>query len=335
MIAAHYNVLFETMQTFLLSLKARTKLKGILEIVTAATELESIQVRRHEERVLRQVYDRVPVKMSQPVFDSPHFKAFILLQAHFSRLQLPIDLQRDQEVVLSKVLHLLSACVDVLSTEGHLNAMHAMEISQMVVQAMWDRDSPLKQIPYFEDDQVRAASKYNVNDIFEFMEAMDPAENKDYASLVKDLGLSNKQLEKAAEFTNSKYPNVDLDFTVVDPDSITAGEPAFLKVKLERDIEEDEEVDLTVSAPFYPGKKTESWWLVVGEEKTNSLLAVKSVVLQRTANIRLEYVVPSPGEHELTLSLMCDSYMGVDQDTKFKVTAAEGMDEDEEEADEE
>ena len=78
--------------------------------------------------------------MSEVNFDSPHFKAFVLLQAHFSRMQLPIDLAKDQEVILRKVLHLLSACVDVLSSEGHLNAMNAMEISQMVVQAMWDRD---------------------------------------------------------------------------------------------------------------------------------------------------------------------------------------------------
>ncbi|KAI5307250.1 DEIH-box ATPase [Ascosphaera pollenicola] len=334
MIAAHYNILFETMQTFLLSLKSRTKLKGILEIVTAATEFENIQVRRHEDGLLRRVYDRVPVKMSQPVYDSPHFKAFILLQAHFSRMQLPIDLVKDQEVVLSKVLHLLSACVDVLSSEGHLNAMHAMEISQMVVQAMWDRDSPLKQIPHFDTNEIKVANEFGINDIFEFMEAMDPSENKDYATLVKRLGLSNKQLEQAAQFTNNKYPNIDLDFTVVDPESVTAGEPAYLDIKIERDVEEDEEVDLTVSAPFYPGKKTESWWLVVGEEKTNSLLAVKPVVVQRNLNVKLEYNVPTPGEHELTLFLMSDSYIGVDQDPKFKVTAAEGMDEDEDEDEE-
>ena len=159
MIAAYYNVSFITMQTFLLSLTGRTKLKGILEIVTSATEFESIQIRRGDEKVLRRIYDRVPVKMAQPAFESPHFKAFILLQAHFSRMQLPADLAKDQEIILAKVLNLLSSCVDVLSSDGHLNAMSAMEMSQMVVQAMWDRDSPLKQIPYFSQDVVEAASK--------------------------------------------------------------------------------------------------------------------------------------------------------------------------------
>ena len=158
MIAAYYNISFITMQTFLLSLTGKTKLKGILEIVTSATEFESIQIRKHEDRILRRIYDNVPVKMSQPNYESPHFKAFVLLQAHFSRMQLPADLATDQGVVLSKILNLLSASVDVLSSEGHLNAMSAMEMSQMCVQAMWDRDSALMQIPFFDPDRVKAAA---------------------------------------------------------------------------------------------------------------------------------------------------------------------------------
>ena len=158
MIAAYYNISYITMQTFLLSLSARTKLKGILEIVTSATEFENIQIRRHEDNLLRRIYDRVPVKMAEPSYDSPHFKAFVLLQAHFSRMQLPIDLAKDQEMILNKVLGLLSATVDVLSSDGHINAMNAMEMSQMVVQGMWDRDSPLKQIPHFTPEVIKAAN---------------------------------------------------------------------------------------------------------------------------------------------------------------------------------
>ena len=335
MIGAYYNISFITMQTFLLSLSARTKLKGLLEIVTSATEFESIQIRRHEDHILRRVYDRVPVKMSAAVYDSPHFKAFVLLQAHFSRMQLPIDLSKDQEVILSKVLNLLSACVDVLSSEGHLNAMNGMEMSQMVVQAMWDRDSPLKQIPHFGPEVVKVANEFGITDIFEFMESMDPSENKDYANLIKRLGLNNKQLAQAAAFTNEKYPSLDLQFQVLDPGNVTAGEPAYLEVNIEREIEEDEEPDTTVHAPFYPGQKIENWWLVVGDEKTRNLLAIKRVAIGRKLSLRLEYIVPSPGEHELTLYLMSDAYVGVDQAPTFTVKAAEGMEEEESEEEEE
>lgn len=330
MIAAYYNVSFITMQTFLLSLTDRTKLKGILEIVTSATEFESIQIRRHEENILRRIYDRVPVKMAQPAYESPHFKAFVLLQAHFSRMQLPADLAKDQELVVSKVLNLLSGCVDVLSSDGHLNAMSAMEMSQMVVQAMWDRDSPLKQIPHFSPEVIKAASSFGARDIFEFQEQMSDGDNS--KKLIARLGLENKQLAEAAKFTNDKYPSIELDFELEDPDDLTTGSPAYLKIKVEREVDEDEEPDTTVHAPFYPQQKMENWWLVVGEESTNSLLAIKRVTIGRKLEIRLEFAAPSTaGQHDLKLYLMSDSYVGVDQDPSFNVNVAEGMDEDDEE----
>lgn len=336
MIGAYYNISYITMQTFLLSLSARTKLKGILEIVTSATEFEAIQIRRHEDGLLRRIYDRVPVKMAQPDFDSPHFKAFVLLQAHFSRMQLPIDLAKDQEVILTKVISLLSATVDILSSDGHLNAMNAMEMSQMVVQAMWDRDSPLKQIPHFTGDVVKAANGFGVKDIFDFMEAMNPEENPKHGDLLKAMGLSQKQLAEAANFTNDKYPDISLEFEVEDAENLHAGEPAYLNIQIEREVEEDEsEVDLVVHAPFYPAKKMENWWLVVGEEGTKTLLAIKRVTVGRQLKVKLEFTVPTPGKHDLKLFLMSDSYIGVDQEPGFEVNVGEEMDVDESEEEEE
>lgn len=118
-----------------------------------SAEFETVPIRRHEGAVLKRIYDRVPVKLPDRVnYDDPSFKTFLLLQAHFSRLQLPPDLALDQAHILSKILNLLSACVDVMSSNAWLNALGAMDLSQMCVQAMWETDSPLKQIPHFETD---------------------------------------------------------------------------------------------------------------------------------------------------------------------------------------
>ena len=331
MIAAYYNVSFITMQTFLLSLSGRTKLKGILEIVTSATEFESIQIRRHEDHILRRIYDRVPVKMAQPAYESPHFKAFVLLQAHFSRMQLPTDLAKDQEIILSKVLNLLSGCVDVLSSDGHLNAMSAMEMSQMVVQAMWDRDSPLKQIPHFSPEVIKAANDSGVNDILELMDL----ENKGHGKMIKRMGLDNKQLAQVAAFANNKYPDIEIDFSVENPESIATNAPAYLKISITRELDIEGEPDTTVHAPFYPGKKMENWWLVVGDEESKNLLAIKRITVGRKLDTRLEFVPTKVGQQELRLYLMCDSYVGVDQDPSFTITAGEGMEEDDDEEDDE
>lgn len=147
-----------------MSLKEKTKLKGLLEIVSSSAEFESVPIRRHEDVLLRRIYDRVPVKLDSINYEAPHFKTFLLLQAHFSRLQLPPDLASDQSVILGKVLNLLAACVDVMSSNAQLNALGAMDLSQMCVQGVWETDSPLKQIPHFEPD-VRMFDWYWVNEL--------------------------------------------------------------------------------------------------------------------------------------------------------------------------
>lgn len=104
MIAAYYNINYVTVDIFSMSLTEKTKLKGLLEIVSSAAEFENIPIRHHEDVFLRKVYDRVPVKLATANYDSPHFKTNILLQAHFARLTLPADLAADQALILTKVL---------------------------------------------------------------------------------------------------------------------------------------------------------------------------------------------------------------------------------------
>jgi pre-mRNA-splicing helicase BRR2 len=331
MIAAYYNISFITMQTLMMSLNGRTSLKGVLEIITAATEFEDIQIRRHENHILQRIYDRVPFKMQEPNFETPHFKAFVLLQAHFSRMQLPIDLAKDQEIVIRKVLNILSASVDVLSSEAHLNAMSAMELSQMVVQAMWQKDSPLKQIPHFDADTIKAAEKFEITDVDDFINAMDEDENPDYKKLIASLAVDQRQLADIANFTNNYYPNIELEHQLVDADSIASNTPAQLRVRITRNLDDDEELKTDVHAPFYPADKTESWWLVVGDQKEHSLLAIKKVAIARKLETVLEFTLEKPGSHELTVYLVSDSYLGVDQAPTFKVEAAEGMEESSEE----
>lgn len=55
MIASYYNIHHETVAIFNESLTEKTKLRGLLEIVSAATEFESIPIRHHEEVVLRKI----------------------------------------------------------------------------------------------------------------------------------------------------------------------------------------------------------------------------------------------------------------------------------------
>ncbi|KAK9472497.1 Sec63 Brl domain-containing protein [Dipodascopsis tothii] len=330
MIAAYYNISFITMQAFTLSLTARTKMKGIIEIVTSAAEYETVPVRRHEDAVLRRLYDRVPVKMSPEnvSYESPHFKAFVLLQAHLARVALPADLAADLKLVLGRIVGLLAACVDVMSSEGFLNAMSAMDLSQLVVQALTDRDSPLLQIPHFTAELAAKCGEHDVETVLDLMMMDDGPRNA-------LLGLTDRQMVDVAAFVG-KYPNVEVAYEIDDPDDVVAGAPSHVTVTLEREVDDDDgPVDTAVYAPRFPFPKTESWWLVIGEQPSKQLLAIKRVSITKAVQkVKLELVMPVAGKHQLNLWCMSDSYVDVDKELKFEIDVQEGEDEGEDDDDE-
>ena len=113
---------------------------------------------------------------------------------------------------------------------------------------------------------------------------------------------------------------------VADPEGVRAGESVELTVSLER--EGEGEVRPVDASSRYPGRKEESWWLVVGDPSTNALLAIKRVALARRARIKLEFVAPAAaGPAALTLFFMCDSYLGCDQEFELALQVAAGDDE--------
>lgn len=73
-----------------------------------------------------------------------------------SRMQLSAELQSDTKEILGRAIRLIQACVDVLSSNGWLSpALAAMELAQMVTQAMWKKDSYLRQLPHFTSEIIK------------------------------------------------------------------------------------------------------------------------------------------------------------------------------------
>ncbi|KAA1132430.1 DEIH-box ATPase [Puccinia graminis f. sp. tritici] len=330
-VAAYYNINYITADVFSMSLTEKTKLKGILEIISAAQEFESIPLRHGEEGLLKKVHDRVPVKVGKVEYLSPHFKTNILLQAHFSRLTLPSDLMLDQVEILRKVPNLISAAVDVLSSQECLNTTVAMEFFQMVVQAVWNHDSPLKQIPGFSSEIIQRCTAANVTQVTDIMELEDEERNR-------LLQMDTKHLAKVAQFVNS-YPAIEIKHEIEDEDSLVTNTPITLKVSLVAEDEEEEEGSKTavagnvVLAPFYPTVKQDCWWLIVEDPKQKKLLGLKKVTGATPLPTKIEFSVPTAGKHELKLDLISDSYIGVDQELRLEINVAEGEDSDSEESD--
>jgi pre-mRNA-splicing helicase BRR2 len=284
----------------------------LIEIIAAAAEYEHIPIRHNEENVMKQMATRLPNKPNNPKYNDPHIKTNLLIQAHMSRMQLPAELQADTEEILSKAVRLIQACVDVLSSNGWLSpALAAMELAQMVTQAMWNKDCYLKQLPHFTTDMVKRCTDSGVDTVFDIMELEDEDRNK-------LLQLTEVQMADVARFCN-RYPNIELTYEVQNKDALRSGSPVNVLVQLER----EDELTGPVIAPLFPQKREEGWWVVIGDPRSNSLISIKRLTLQQKAKVKLDFVAPSPGHYTYTLFYMSDSYMGCDQEYKFTVDVGE------------
>ena len=63
------------------------------------------------------------------------------------------------------------AMVDVVSSQGWLTpALAAMDLSQMVIQALWDRDSILMQLPHLNKDTAVKCTEAEVESVFDLID---------------------------------------------------------------------------------------------------------------------------------------------------------------------
>ncbi|MBA0813538.1 hypothetical protein Gohar_027383, partial [Gossypium harknessii] len=177
MIASYYYISYTTIERFSSSLTSKTKMKGLLEILASASEYANLPIRPGEEEVLRRLINHQRFSFDNPRCTDPHVKANALLQAHFSRQHVGGNLSLDQREVLLFATRLLQAMVDVISSNGWLNlALLAMEVSQMVTQGMWERDSMLLQLPYFTKELAKRCQENpgkNIETIFDLVEMED------------------------------------------------------------------------------------------------------------------------------------------------------------------
>ena len=145
-IAAYYYIQYKTIDIIASSVTPKTKIRGVLEILSAAGEFANLPLRFGEEKKVKSLARNLPHKLPDAAYDA-HAKSLVLLQCHFSRKMIPSDLRADLKVVLKDSLKLIQAIVDVISSNGWLKpALAAMELSQMIVQGLWNKDHALKQV---------------------------------------------------------------------------------------------------------------------------------------------------------------------------------------------
>ncbi|KAI5992992.1 Sec63 Brl domain-containing protein [Pisolithus albus] len=155
LIATYYNIPYVTVEVYTLSLNERTKLKGLLGMVSPSAEFETIPIRQHEDMViLRQIYDRVPVKLDRPVLEAPHFKTFLLLQAHFSLLVL----EKETDSLPKQIPHFDTEEAGVESV--FVNSYPTLDVSYELVKGEYTAGAPI----LIRVSLIRDADEENLDD---------------------------------------------------------------------------------------------------------------------------------------------------------------------------
>lgn len=253
MISVYYYINYFTIELFGASLTANTKERGLLEIISSAVEFDEIPIRHKEELYLKKASLAVPFKIpSNSKFNDPHIKVNILLQQYLSRQIINNELFNDTQIIITKALKLIQACVDVFSSNGWLlPALCAMEFCQMITQALWNKDSHLYQIPHFDKEIVERCIKNNITHIFDLTEMEDNER-------IKLLDLPNSKMIDVANFCN-EFPYIELNYEIK-TNYIIQNSPIILNITLTRDNDQS----TNVISSYFPYEKQQSWWIIVG-----------------------------------------------------------------------
>ena len=104
-IASYYYMSHASIQVLHDKLHPDNTLEEVLHILTQVQEYAELPVRHNEEHENARLARQCPVAVNEYSLDSPHTKAHLLIQAHLSRLSLPVtDYITDTKSVMDQVM---------------------------------------------------------------------------------------------------------------------------------------------------------------------------------------------------------------------------------------
>lgn len=265
-IMSYYYLAHKTIRYLMSHARRDPSFQDVLSWMCSATEFDELPVRHNEDLINAELARNLPLSVESmgdlPMWD-PHVKAFLLLQAYMSRIDLPIsDYVGDQTSVLDQGIRVIQASIDVMAELGYLPACRMfMTLLQCIKSARWPEDHPLSILPGIEGEKSPAlpaslATLSSANAV---------------STLTRKLHLPNStstQLTKAA----SALPHLSL--------SISNTTSTGLTISLTRR-NPPTNPDFRIYAPRFPKPQTEGYFLLLctalPDGKYGDLIALKRV----------------------------------------------------------
>lgn len=264
-IMSYYYLSHKTIRHLVKNVRAKASFLDVLSWMSRATEYDELPVRHNEDLINAELSKNLPFQgdtFGLPMWD-PHVKAFLLLQAHMARIELPIaDYVGDQTSVLDQSIRIIQASIDVITELGSLfSCLEMIKLLQCIKSARWPDDPPLSILPGTSalDSLLK---KGNAPVTLQKLSAFPRPRQE---QLARDLGVSASQQSRFLTAA-AIIPNIS-----VRADDVTA---LSLTVSLKR-LNPVTERDARIYAPRYPKPQTEGWFVIVCDVARDEILAIK------------------------------------------------------------
>ncbi|KAH8681476.1 Sec63 Brl domain-containing protein [Xylariales sp. PMI_506] len=259
-IMSYYYLSHKTIRNLVKHAKPKATFSEVLWWMSGATEYDELSVRHNEDLINAELSRNLPfdgTSFGLPMWD-PHVKAFLLMQAHMARVDLPItDYVGDQTSVLDQAIRIIQASIDVLTELGYLSScLEMIKLLQCIKSARWPNDAPLSILPGVNPDKVKDQTP---------LQKLSTFSRQEIEQLSKKLHISSSQQSRFLRAA-SIIPNVN-----VRTEAVTA---LSLTVSLKR-INAVVEREARVFTPRYPKPQSEGWFVIVCNEANDEIIAVK------------------------------------------------------------
>uniref|UniRef100_A0A1I8NZ61 Activating signal cointegrator 1 complex subunit 3 n=1 Tax=Stomoxys calcitrans TaxID=35570 RepID=A0A1I8NZ61_STOCA len=344
-IASFYYLSYRTMKHFLDDLEPQMSTGDVLLAIADSYEFDQQPVRHNEDKYNEEMANAVRYRPRSATWDSPYTKTFLLLQAHFSRLSLPnSDYLTDTKSALDNATRVMQAMVDYTAERGWLSTtLRVQQIMQSAVQARWFDESEFLTLPHVNSGNVHLF--YNIAHKFEYLtlpilkeicrhdyeklagplrDMFEEPEIEQIYKVVQDLPeIAIKILVQGRHYEEEESLRpVSTDIKSNVWTEIHPNEDYVLSIEMQR-LNVKRNFSTAIHCPKYPKGKREAWFLSLGSQGSDELLAMKRINMRglKSSNRITFQCPPRRGRLLLTLYLMSDCLIGFDQqfDLQFEV----------------
>ncbi|KAJ8709095.1 hypothetical protein PYW07_008921 [Mythimna separata] len=341
-IASYYYLSYKTMAHFTRNLQSNMNVDDLLRVLADSEEYATLPVRHNEDILNGELSQDCRLPVDALSLDSSNVKAFLLLQAHMTRLQLPnTDYLTDTKSVLDQTIRILQAMIDTSAENGWLSVcLSCQMLMQGIVQARWPTESPLMTLPHIDSQHLYVFSHMakDTNKPCTMLNGLKVACMRNYELLAKYLRreFEENQIEQIHRAI-CDMPTLDIKMRVRGLWFDSDGEQDKpVRQPPSRDqwmpLHADQEYTLllelnrrggnpnNVLCPRFPRGKNEGWFVTMGTVDDGELHALKRVSPRGTAQVTF-YTPSRKGRIIFTVYILSDSYMGLDQqyDLQFEI----------------